>query len=766
VNFLTKISLKNSVAVIILCLMVLSGGYVATQQIKLTEFPDVSFPTLLVQARYEGQSALEVEKNVTRPIEDSLLRMQGVDKVMSTSADNGAGIVLAYPMGKNMEDAEQEVKDAIATLRLPEQTAIRVNRTSFDSMPIFRAAILDERAEPLQDMLDKEAIPAIRKIAGVSSANLIGRQTAELRIEVDRKKAMELGITLPAIQSMIASQNYAYPLGSVQGDNEAMAVRLNGSLSSIDAIKRMELSVSGGGKRKVMLLDIATVTQTVKQSEITRYNGQRSLILEVYKTRDANTAEVTSKLVNTLDGYESSGRLQYRVIEDLGRNAEESVNTLLEEGLYGILFTVLIILLFLRNLRATVIAILSLPISIFITVMVLDQVNYTLNMMTLGGLAVSIGRIVDDSIVVIENIFRWRKEKGEEMSRSELVLRATKEVTGAVASSTFATVVVFLPLAFVGGIVGEFFRPFAVTVASSILSSLLVAVIVIPVFGKLFLNKVRQEHKEGQFTQWFEKTMRILLRRKAWVLTASVLLLIGSLMIVPLLGFAFLPSGPATAFNIDITLPVKTGLSETDGLAKKAEDYLHKLPEVESSQVYIGTSTAVESTENGLEKYNEAHFTVQIKKGTDLDVLLERENTDFTSFVTSLNADAKVNLQEGITTVPPQGNNIRIDLYADDLTALGATAKQIENYLRSNDELKNVSNNLKDVKPQWVITMSDAGRTMEVEAGQIARAVGEQLRPVEAGVHKLDGKEWSVTLSYGEAIASKDELQAVRIPTA
>jgi multidrug efflux pump subunit AcrB len=193
---------------------------------------------------------------------------------------------------------------------------------------------------------------------------------------------------------------------------------------------------------------------------------------------------------------------------------------------------------------------------------------------------------------------------------------------------------------------------------------------------------------------------------------------------------------------------------------------LHKLPEVESSQVYIGPSTAAESTEKGLEKYNEAHFTVHLKEGTNMDALLERENTDFSSFITGLNAEAKVNMQEGITTGPPQGNNIRVDLYADDLAVLGKTAAQIEQYMRGNGELKNVANNLKDLKSQWAITMNEAGRSADADSGQIARAVSEQLKPVEAGIYDLDGKEWSVALTYREAITSKDELQAVQVPTA
>lgn len=759
---LTRWSLKNSVAVIILCIMVLAGGIVSTQNLKLQEFPDIEVQQLMIRAQYVGANAEDVEREVTLPIEESMKSIAGYNSISSTSMDHGAGIIITYPYEQDMTQTQTEVGDAIAKLDLPASAEIEISRPSF-SDALFEAAITVEDNKRLQESIEKEVVPALKNIEGVSAVNISGIQTPELHIEVDRNKAQKAGISLTSVAEAVESLEYALPIGSVQHHEESIAIRLDGKLDSIAAIEQLTLPTDG---QTIKLSDIASISKSSSKQEITRFNGKESFVIAIEKVQGANTADISKKVRQALDSYQEAGKLQYHVMEDQGKNAEESVMSLVREGIYGALFTIIIVFLFLRNIRATMIAALSLPLSILFTNMALDQMDYSLNMMTLSGLAVSIGRIVDDSIVVIENIFRWRVQRGKDMNIAELVLHATKEVIGAVASSTLVTVVVFLPLAFITGLIGEFFRPFAVTVSITILSSLLVAVAVIPLFGNLFLNQVKhREAKTGAITNWFERLLRASLRRKGVVLSASVLLLVGSFLTVPSLGFTFLPSGEKSAFTVNITLPAKTELAKTDTVAQEVENYLGTLPEVLNQQLYIGYSNDDESVDRGLAKYNEAHFLVRLKKGADIASVMDRANNNITQLVHRIEVDGKVNLQEEEDGGPPEGNNIVVDLYSSDLTALSQVAADVEAYLRQNSHLKNVSNNLKEVKPAWSLTLNETGQAV-AEPEMIFSIIGEQLRPVDAGRYQIGGKDWDVSVSYNEVFTSKEELQGVQIPTA
>ncbi|WP_169306661.1 efflux RND transporter permease subunit [Cohnella pontilimi] len=758
-SFLTKISLKNSVAVIILCILVLSGGIYASKQIQLQTFPDVTFPAVFVQAQYAGQSAEDVERDVAKPIEQSLMNMKGYDSITSTITENSASIFVMYPFGKDMDKLQRDIQDVLNKVKLPDKAKVEVKRLSTGSQPIFQAAVSSADEGGLQTLLEQEAMPELEKIAGISSVTVAGTQSAELRVNVDKEKAMKLGINLQSIRNAIQSQSFAFPLGSVQEGDGSIPVRITGNLASIRDLEQLELAPA------VKLSDIASVAKIEEQKQISRYNGQKSFIIEAVKTQDANTAEVAKSVKDTLDKYAAEGNFQLHVIQDSGTDVIKSVNTVVREGLFGALFTTLVILLFLRNIRATLIAIISLPLSIFGTIAVIHQMNLTLNLMTLGGLAVSVGRIVDDSIVMIENIYRWKTEKGKEMKNKDLIYRAAKEVIGAIASSTIATVVVFLPIAFVGGVIGEIFRPFAITVVVSILSSLLIAVVLTPVLSKVLLTKVKHEPRKGWLTIQFEKLLRGSLRRRGWVVSLAALLLIGSFGLVPLLGVTFLPSGQVSSFSVNVALPSKTELAKTDELAHHVESYFKQISEVESTRLSIGFNNKGRMG-NGILKQNEADFFVQLKENAELTLVVERVKSELPKLVSEINAEAAVNVKESQSQGPSSGNNIQIDLYSDDFTELSKAAGQVEDYMNQNGQLKNVSNNLKDVQTAWVMTLNETGRQAKVNPLQLVSAVGEQLRPVEAGSYAMDGNDWNVTLSYQEPTVTKSQFEAIQIPTA
>ncbi|WP_338555088.1 efflux RND transporter permease subunit [Paenibacillus sp. KS-LC4] len=816
---LTKFSLKNSVAVILLCALVLGYGLYASTQIKQQTFPDLDFPAVFVQAMQPGASTEEIESEVARPIEDHLKRVQGYESLTSTSAENAASIFIQFPFGTDMDKKYSEVEAELSKLKLADNANVTVQRLSANSQPIYQAAVFAAEGDStkLADELQSSVIPELQKLAGVGNVTLKGTATNELAIVVDKNKAAQHGITLSSIRTALQGLDYALPLGSVSQEETVIPIRLTGSLDSLKQLEELKLMASAGGgaagsasgnaggagagagsgsgsgvgtgagsgaavgagassgsgasggasaapASAITLGEIADIKTVSEQNEITRFNGEPSFVISIQKTQDANTADVSDNVRELLNRYQGQGELNYHVIVDQGQEIKQSVSGLIHEGLYGTLFCVLIIFLFLRNVRATIISILSLPISIFATIAIMDQMGYTLNIMTLGGIAVSVGRIVDDSIVVIENIYRWRQEKGEKMSGKELAYQATREVIGAVASSTAATIVVFAPLAFVSGIIGQFFRPFSIAVVLSITISLFVSMMLIPVLGSRFFRRVKPHTKESRLSNGFEKIIRSALKRKALVLASAVVLLIGSLGLIPLIGVAFLPTSATPSLAIDVALPAQSSLKQTDDVSGEVEAYLSKLENVESYEVSIGGAGANPLLSRG--GNNKATITAQFAEGSDMAQLTSKLQTDLLAVVTAKQAGTTLNIKAGEQQGPPSGNNIDVSIYSDSADKLAQAALQIEKLMKESSDLKDITNNMDEVTPKWVVSLNQSGINANISPYLIMQLTGEQLRPVDAGTYKIDNKEQAITLSYKQQIATKEELGNITIPTA
>ncbi|MEH7402894.1 MULTISPECIES: efflux RND transporter permease subunit [Bacillaceae] len=787
---LTKLSLKNTISVIILSVLVLVGGIYSAQKIQIETFPDVSFPAVAVQVVYPGASSEDIETEVTKPIESGLMKLENYDQLTSTSSENMASIFLIYPFGSDMDKIEKDVDNVINKTKLPDKAEATVQRIAMDSAPIYQVAIANNgQVKDLQQSIEKDLLPQIKKINGVSDVSLQGTKDEEIQIVVDNKKAEEKGISLDTIKTAIQGLDYAVPLGSVENNGKTVSVRMKGTLNSVDQIKKTVLSSAaaqssqmgtmtqgaqlgrGAGQaqtvtpKNVTVADIADVKVVSVQDQISRYNGKESYILSVSQTQDSNTADVATSVKKEIKTFKKDNNVETHVIMDNGKEIEKSVSSLIKEGLLGALFTVVVILLFLRNIRATIISILSLPISIFATISVLNSLGYTLNIMTLGGLVVAIGRIVDDSIVVIENIYRWKQQKGNQYKKKEMALYATKEVIGAIASSTFATVVVFLPLAFVSGIIGEFFRPFAISVVVSILTSLIVAIILIPTLGAKFLSKPLKEHSnDTRFMRGYEKLLRSALKRKWIVILLSIVLLAGSLSMIPLLGFSFLPGSVNKTLQVTATLPSNSTVDQSNVVAKELEKYFADSDKIDSVQATVGGKRDFMMNMDGGK--NKAIFQINLKDGKNMDKELSKINKEVPSIVDAKVKGTTITAKELSQNGPPTGNNIDVNLYSANFNDLKNAASKIEKELNSDDRLKNVSNNLKDVQPKLEITLNDKAHDENISMFQVMGAINEKINDVEIGDYDLNGETNKLTVGYKTKATSKEDIEKIKFMTA
>lgn len=797
-NFLTKFSLKNAVAVLIISFLFILGGIYSFSQLKLTQLPDIEFPQITVEAVYPGASTDDVSTQVTTRLENQLKSIEGAKKVTSSSFESVGILNLEFPIGTDMEKIEQQVNSLAKDASLPQDVEVEISRFSFGTFPIYNISLFGKGDEEIDELLQDEVIPELNKIDGLNSVSVGGYTDDLVQITVDKKKATEAGLSLSSIKEQINAKYLSFPAGQLNESDVQIPIRVEEKLNSVKKLKNLQLSVAapaspnavnpnpqagipGQGNNgqqvnqgnpgnvesnpsasvpapmPILLKDIAKVETVSEQTEKARFNLKDSLSMAVTKKQDANTVEVADKVIKVLDKYQ--GELDYSIVLDSATDIKNSVSSLVKEGLLGAVFAALAVLLFLRNVRATLIAIVSIPLSLLIGAIFLKQLDISLNIMTLGGMAVAVGRVVDDSIVVIENIFRRVRKKKEGMT-DKVILDSTKEILKAITSSTITTVVVFLPLGFVGGITGEFFLPFALTIVFSLLASLLVAITLVPIMAKFAFKKVPKEEKEGALQRIYGRMIEKSLNHKAIILVTSFLLLGGSFALVPQLGFTFIPNEEQNALSASIELPESTSLDRTDEVSMQIEKMLDQQGDVNEVTASIGSRDFL----TGLKLENKASYFINLTDEADVQDSIEMLQSEMKKLVEEAEPDTKVTIEELNMSGPPTNNNVDVDLFSNDLDALQKAAKQVEEYMKDNKDLNYVSNNFTDKQKQYLVEIdTDKSSQLGISGFQILGTINDQTSPVAVGTLKLDKKDQEIQLAYDEDLTSQDDLKDVTV---
>ncbi|MBS2968610.1 efflux RND transporter permease subunit [Metabacillus sp. KIGAM252] len=797
-NFLTKFSLKNAVAVFIISFLLILGGLYSFTQLKVDLLPNIEFPQVSVEAVYPGASPDDVSEQVTSKLEDEFKGIDGVKSITSSSYESVGIINLEFPFNTDIDKVEDQINTLIGEASLPDTAETKVNRFSFGTFPIFNISLFTKEDADIEKLLQDDVIPELNKISGINSVSVGGLKEEVVRITVDKEKAEKSGLSLSQIKDKINEKYLSFPAGSVVEKDTEIPIRVQEGLNEVNTLKELQLttaasapSAAQGGasqgqapegqqgqsaqtqagppqgaaagsaqqgpqaaqQEPVKLKDIATIETITERPELTRYNLKDSLSMAITKKQDANTVEVADEVIKTLEKY--NDELDYSIGFDQAEGIEKSVETLIREGLLGALFASLAVLVFLRNFRATIIAIVSIPLSLLVTSIFLNQLDISLNIMTLGGMAVAVGRVVDDSIVVIENVFR-RVRKTNSGVTNELIEDSTKEILKAITSSTITTVVVFLPLGFVGGITGEFFLPFALTIIFSLITSLLVSVTIVPILARFSFKKVPKEEKEGPLQKFYAGVIEWSLNHKITVIGLSMLLLFGSVFLVSGLGFTFIPNEEQKTLVASVELPSSTTLDKTNDVSLELEKMFDKEEPIEEITAGVGSRDFT----TGLKRENKASYFITLKDGTEVSEYIKDLQTKMEKVAEEQAPEAKLGIQEQSSGGPPSNNNVNIDLYSNDLNALSDAAKKVEDYLNKNKDLKYVSNNFAEKQKQAVVTIKpEKADEYGVSGFQVLGTVSDQTKPVDVGDLKLDGQERSVELSYGEDVTSVDKLK-------
>lgn len=588
-SLLTRFSLKNPVAVVILVILIVFDGLYASTRFKQESMPDISIPYLFVTAIYPGASPREAQSDVALPIENAVMNIDGVKSIVSNSANGVATITLEFGFNADIEDKKSKVEEALNNVQLPAQVQRpKVSKISFASGPMMYTSITAVNGmspEELQKIVKGRIVPALQGLDGVGKVQTYGLTSDDIYIKLSAEKMKARGISFQQVLQVFQAMNLSIPVGEATFNKIKVPVIVTGRVTSVEQLSNLVVSPFP----QTALKEIAEIRKGTDIPEsITRVQGEPSVAINIIKNTDANTVDVSERVMEQLEKYtRNNDKVKLDVIYDTAKDIKKSVEGMVREGLLGALFASLLILLFLRNVRATLIAIISIPLSVLGAMSLLYYfTDVTLNIMTLGGMAVAVGRVVDDSIVVIENIVRRIQEQ---KVTKELIREATAEVAGAITSSTSTTIAVFAPLGLLSGIIGKIFAPFALTVVFSIAASLLVAVTVVPMLAFLLLRRSKpKEHRQSKLTVQYKRILAWSLNHKAVVLLISLLLLSSTYFLGQMVAVTFIPEQEDKFLMIQLNMPPGTEATAVDEEVQKLDKKLRESPNVLLSQVTSG----------------------------------------------------------------------------------------------------------------------------------------------------------------------------------
>ncbi|QCX26834.1 efflux RND transporter permease subunit [Nocardioides jishulii] len=762
---LASFSLRNRAFVALATVIVAIFGGVALGSLKLELIPNLQFPLVGVVAPYAGASPEAVEQEVTVPIEEAVAGVDGLDSVSSTSSSGAATVLVSLDYGTDLDRAVQQVESAMVGLRtLPESVDPVVFAGDISQVPIVQLSITSDRSpSELADELEQVAVPEFSDIEGVREVQLSGAPTNRVEITLKPQAAAE-GVTGQQVSDALKAAQMV-PAGSLDDGDRALSVQVGTTPTSLAELKQVPVKV-GEGTRPLGTLAQVKVGQAAPTS-YARTNGDPSLSLAVTKTPDGNTVDIShavNELIPELEEKMGDGT-EFSVAFDQAPFIEKSVEDLTTEGGLGLIFAIFVILVFLHSLRSTIVTAISIPLSLLVTLIGLWVGGYSLNILTLGALTVAIGRVVDDSIVVIENIKR-HLAYGE--GKIQAIVTAVREVAGAITSSTIATAAVFLPIGVVGGQVGELFRPFAITVSLALLASLLVALTIIPVLAYWFLKEpqpadeaeaaeLRAKAEESDDRTWLRRAYDPVLRwslRKPWlVVTMAFVILLGTvgLAFTPYLKTNFLGDTGQNTLSINQELEAGASLARQDAAAREVEKIVDGVDGVETVLTTVGGDPLMAAFTGG--------------SGTSFSVTLsdDADATEVTDELRTKLEDADGDIQVGGGQGGGFSSAIDVVVTATEQQNLLEAADQVQSALEKVDGIGELTSDASPAQP----ILSVAARPQAQAAGLTSPVIGgllaQTLFQPPVGRVSIDNEQMDVVLLAGPKPTSVKQLEQLPV---
>jgi HAE1 family hydrophobic/amphiphilic exporter-1 len=752
-----KFSVRHPVTILMFIGVLLVLGAVSLSRMGLDLLPQMTYPAVTVVTRYENVAPEDIEQLVTKPIESVVSTVSGVKKVTSQSLEGISLVIVEFEWGTNLDFAAQEVRDKIGLIeRYLPQDVQKPIVFKFDAsmMPVARYVATSDRytLTQLKKLLEDDIAPYLERVEGVATVDVLGGRDIEYWVEVDIPKLIEAGVSFSQISQMLQLNNFNFPSGKVDIRQKTLLIR---TIGEYGGVKDLENQVVGFRKNglPVFLKDIAKVYSTESERlGFAKSFKNEAIIVSVYKRSGANTVQVVQrvdKAISRLSKWYKDIKLEKGF--DQSRFITKSASETINSGIIGAILAALMIFLFLIDLRPTVIISLAIPFSVIISFTVLYFLGYSLNMMTLAGIALGVGMLVDAAVVVVENIFR-HEELGED--RYSAAISGTEEVWTAISASTLTNIVVFLPLIYIGGMIGQFTKPLAVTVTVTLLASLLVAVTIIPVMTSSYITQsvaLKEMRKRYWFTpvrEFYQKLLtNFILPKRGLVLISVIVLFLASIPLLKFIDKEFMPPMDMGTAVISIELPPATNLKETEHYVDQIIDIAKEYPEVQRV-LTMGGSSGTGMMFGTSQGSNSATLLIRLvdaakRKKSAMQIANEiLQKAPIYQGATVKSMDLVNTLFFG-----GAGKPVEISLYGEDLEELSSLANTVAEEIGKIKGITGVEISLKKAKPELRINiLRDKAAYFGLTPIQIQRELQIALQGMTTTKLRLRGKDYNLVL--------------------
>lgn len=748
----TRVSLKNPVFATMVMLAIVVLGLFSYQRLKVDQFPNVDFPVVVVTAEYPGASPEVVESEVSRKIEEAVNSIAGINALTSRSYEGSSVVVLEFQLHIDGRKAAEDVREKIAAIRPTFRTEVKEPRVlRFDpaSRPIWSLAVLPQAsgnarapsAVELTNWADQVLKKRLENVRGVGSATLVGGTKREINVYLDPVAMEAMGITADQVVAAVRNESQDLPVGAIRSLAQERVVQIDARMQRPEDFGRIIVARKGAAPVRVdQVARIADGGQEVESLAL--YNGQRTLLLQVQKSQDENTIAVIDGLKAAVQEMQAQlpPGVKLEPVTDASRPIRVSVNNVRQTLIEGALLTVLIVFLFLNSWRSTVITGLTLPIALIGTFLFMYAFGFSINMITLMALSLCVGLLIDDAIVVRENIVR-HVQMGKPPYQASL--DGTQEIGLAVLATTFSIVAVFLPIGFMGGIIGKFFHEFGVTIVAAVLISMFVSFTLDPMLSSVWHDPEIEAHGKpkdrptlydrtvGRVTGWFDRAtetlaeayqriLRWALRHKRATLLASLAIFVASVFMVPLLGTEFVPKADYSETSLNFHTPVGSSLELTEAKARQVEAIVREFPEVRYTVATI--NTGVQAGKIYASVYVRMVDRKDRSRSVDQIAALLRERLKQVPGITVTHA--------GLLDSVGGNKQIELSLQGPDLKELERLSQVVLQRIRGIPGLVDLDSSVKPDKPTVAISVRrDAASDVGLSVGQIAAS----LRTLVAG---------------------------------
>ncbi|MGY5002890.1 efflux RND transporter permease subunit [Streptomyces griseus] len=776
-SWLSRFSLAQRALIGLISIVALVFGAIAIPQLKQQLLPTIELPMVSVLAPYQGASPDVVEKQVVEPLENSLKAVDGVEGITSTASEGNALIMATFDFGDEgtkqlVADIQQAVNRARA--QLPDGVDPQVIAGSTDDIPtVVLAVTSDKDQQVLADQLDATVVPALQDIEGVGQVTVDGVRDLQVSVVPDDRKLAAAGLNAGTLSQALQAGGATLPAGSFSESGKSRTIQVGGAFTSLKQIEDLQVvakdPAAGPGEagKPVRVGDVAEVRQEPSTAvSITRTNGKPSLAVMATMDKDGSAVAISDAVEDKLPDLRKDlgAGAELTVVSDQGPAVSKSISGLTTEGALGLAFAVVVILVFLASIRSTLVTAVSIPLSIVLALIVLWTRDLSLNMLTLGALTIAIGRVVDDSIVVLENI---KRHLGYGEERHAAIITAVKEVAGAVTSATLTTVAVFLPIGLVGGMVGQLFGSFSLTITAALLASLLVSLTVVPVLSYWFLRAPKgtpedaaearrlAEEKEAasRLQRIYVPVLRFATRRRITSLVIAVAVLLSTFAMVPLLKTNFFDAGEQEVLSVKQELAPGTSLEAADEAARKVEKVLQEDKGVKDYQVTVGSSGFMAAFGGGTGA-NQASYQVTLKDAADYEDAQDR-------------IDEALGKLDGIgdTTIAAGdgfgSQDLSVVVKAADADVLKKAAEAVRTEVATVKDVTDVQSDLAQSVPRISVTANDKAAAAGFDSATLGGIVAGAVRGTPAGTATLDDTERDIVIRSSKPAATMAELKAL-----